>query len=224
VVAANYSDVTGGGHLWVTSDGGVSWTDISGNLPDEPVWSIAVLPGPGQNILYVGAEDGVYISSDGGTTWDRAGQGLPNVQVRQLELNTGLGILAAATHGRGLWELEISTQAPQPHRPVANRPGIADGEVVGWWGGDTPKAPPYAVTTSPPHHLTTLPVLDGPNGTGTPLDRTSVQQYFKKFGEEQSDYALSSHRDQSPFPSDLGWTDVVGTRWHSAIPGELSTV
>jgi photosystem II stability/assembly factor-like uncharacterized protein len=104
-VAANYGDLTGGGHVWVTVDGGADWQDISGNLPDEPVWSIAVSP---SNTLYVGAEDGVYVSNDFGTSWDRFGGGLPNVQVRQLELNPNLGILAAATFGRGMWELDVS--------------------------------------------------------------------------------------------------------------------
>jgi len=104
-VAANYGDLTGGGHVFVTFDGGANWQDISGNLPDEPVWSIAVSP---SYAFYVGAEDGVYVSNDFGASWDRMGEGLPNVEVRQLELNTGLGILAAATFGRGMWQLEVS--------------------------------------------------------------------------------------------------------------------
>ena len=109
VVAASYGDATGGGHVWVTLDGGASWNDISGNLPDEPVWTVAIQPNPGQDILHVGADDGVYISYDLGTTWAREGQGMPNVQTHQLEVNTDLGILAAATYGRGLWELQLSS-------------------------------------------------------------------------------------------------------------------
>jgi photosystem II stability/assembly factor-like uncharacterized protein len=122
VVAANFSDITGGGHVWMTSDGGLSWNDITANLPDEPVWTIAIQPTTNQNILYVGAEDGVYISYDLGGSWSRLGQGMPNVQVHQLEVNTDLGILAAATYGRGMWELDISGQggAPSPHGTPAH--------------------------------------------------------------------------------------------------------
>jgi photosystem II stability/assembly factor-like uncharacterized protein len=109
VVAANFDDATGGGHVWATFDAGATWNDISGNLPDQPVWTIAIQPNPGQNILHVGGEDGVYISHDGGATWNREGMGMPNVQVHQLEVNTDLGILAAATYGRGLWELQLSS-------------------------------------------------------------------------------------------------------------------
>jgi hypothetical protein len=44
-----------------------------------------------------------------GTTWNRLGDGLPNVQVAELVLNPALGILAAGTYGRGLWELTLSS-------------------------------------------------------------------------------------------------------------------
>ncbi len=33
----------GFGHLWKTADGGVTWTDVSGNLPDVPLNDVLVL-------------------------------------------------------------------------------------------------------------------------------------------------------------------------------------
>ncbi len=42
-------------------------------------------------------------SSRAGAHWVRFGAGLPNVQVIELKLNTTLNILAAGTHGRGVW-------------------------------------------------------------------------------------------------------------------------
>src|SRR5262249_58707595 len=47
-------------------------------------------------------------SSNGGTIWTRFGSGLPNAQVFQIELNTGLNVIGAATHGRGAWEILTS--------------------------------------------------------------------------------------------------------------------
>lgn len=187
VVAANYGDVTGGGHVWVTNDAGATWTDLSGNLPDEPVWTIAVLQG--EDILYVGAEDGVYMSSDGGTTWDRAGQGLPNVQVRQLELNRGLGILAAATFGRGLWELEIPMQAAPPSRRGTDRP-----EILGLLVESMSTINPLAKVEP----LTFDSHAFGPAGTNTlrPLDGASVQQYFT--GAREDGGSARSERVQEP--------------------------
>jgi photosystem II stability/assembly factor-like uncharacterized protein len=89
-----------GGHVFKTTNGGTTWTDISAGLPDLPTWAVALdLTG---GTLYVGNDTGVYLSSDGGQNWARLGTGLPNVQVHQLENNQTLGILGAATFGRGL--------------------------------------------------------------------------------------------------------------------------
>jgi hypothetical protein len=47
---------------------------------------------------------------------------LPRVQVHELEYQAGLGILAAATHGRGMWQLEVVTPPlPAPPRIEATR-------------------------------------------------------------------------------------------------------
>jgi hypothetical protein len=122
-------DRFGGGHVFKTTDGGLSWTDISGDLPDLPTYTLAL--DPRSNTLYVGTDDGVYVSVNQGNTWSRFGVGLPHAQVRDLELNTNLQILAAGTHGRGLWEILLpspegsggarsplaSEPAPLPSRP-----------------------------------------------------------------------------------------------------------
>ncbi len=107
-VMAVINGFTTGGNVFGSPDGGVTWFNDTSNLPNEPVWSIqmdaAVIGG-----FYVGADDGVYKTTSGGASWTRFGTGLPNVQVYQIEYNPTLGILGAATHGRGVWE--ISTAA-----------------------------------------------------------------------------------------------------------------
>ncbi len=97
------------GHVFKTVNGGGVWTNISGNLPVEPVWSLQIDPSAA-GTLYVGADDGVYATTNGGTTWARFGAGLPHAQAVQIELNSTLHILGAATHGRSMWE--ILTSAP----------------------------------------------------------------------------------------------------------------
>jgi photosystem II stability/assembly factor-like uncharacterized protein len=93
-----------GGHVYRSLNGGVSWTNISGNLPNLPAYTL-VLEG---STLFVGNDDGVYESATSGI-WNRLGDALPNVQVRDLALNQTLGILAAGTHGRGMWELSLGS-------------------------------------------------------------------------------------------------------------------
>lgn len=95
-----------GGHVFRTDDAGVSWTDISGNLPNLPAYSIAVDTRATPNVLYVGTDSGVWVSRDSGVSWAVFGVDLPNAQVVQLKLNERLNILAAATHGRGVFEIQ----------------------------------------------------------------------------------------------------------------------
>ena len=92
-----------GGTVFSTTNGGTTWTKISGNLPKEPVWSLQI--GSVSGTLYVGADDGVYATTNFGATWSRFGTGFPHAQVFQIELNSSLHILAAGTHGRGMWEI-----------------------------------------------------------------------------------------------------------------------
>jgi photosystem II stability/assembly factor-like uncharacterized protein len=94
------------GNVFKTTNGGANWSSIRGNLPNLPAWSFQL--DASHNVYYAGLDDGVYFSSDGGTTWTRFGSGLPNAQVFQIELNTGLGVLGVATHGRGAWEILTS--------------------------------------------------------------------------------------------------------------------
>ena len=124
VTSANFSDLTGGGHVWMTTKGGApnSWINISGSgatgLPDTPVWSIQEQPGAngGLPVLYVGTDLGVYISTNEGQTWAKLGPGLgqpgalPNVQVRSMDLylnpsNPAQNLLLVGTFGHGAYEI-----------------------------------------------------------------------------------------------------------------------
>jgi hypothetical protein len=92
------------GHVFKTTTGGTSWTDISTALPDTPTYSIALDTRSG-TVIYVGTDIGVYASANGGTSWVRFKTGMPNAEVRELEVVPNLNVLAAGTHGRGLWEI-----------------------------------------------------------------------------------------------------------------------
>lgn len=107
----NSNEFSLSGNVFRTTDGGVTWISISGNLPGEPVWSLQIDPTTNPHTLYIGADDGVYVSTDLGTSWSRFGTGLPNAQAVQLEFNRNLHLLGVATHGRGMWEIE-TTPAP----------------------------------------------------------------------------------------------------------------
>ncbi len=101
------------GHVFETTDGGASWTDISGNLPNIPVNDIVVDPDIA-GTLYVATDIGVLTTSNAGPgdTWTPINAGLPNVAVLSLKLNEASRILRAGTHGRSAWDLFVPGNLP----------------------------------------------------------------------------------------------------------------
>jgi uncharacterized repeat protein (TIGR01451 family) len=100
------------GHVFKTTDGGASWTDISGNLPDNPVNSITLDPSY-PNTLYAATDVGPFVTYNGGAKWSALGSGFPIVAIDQIDLDPSHRVLAAGTHGRGAWRLN-DTSAPVP--------------------------------------------------------------------------------------------------------------
>lgn len=98
------------GHVFRTNNGGATWTDISGGLPNIPVNDILVDPDvPGA--LYLATDVGVYESADNSLTWVPLGTGLPNVAVTSLRLHPPSRILRAGTLGRGAWDIQLTNFA-----------------------------------------------------------------------------------------------------------------
>jgi photosystem II stability/assembly factor-like uncharacterized protein len=95
------------GHVFMTTNTGSTWTDISGDLPNTPVNDIVVDPtAPGT--IYIGADVGVFYTTNSGATWATLVTGLPRVAVLGLALQVQSHILWAATHGRSMWSVSVS--------------------------------------------------------------------------------------------------------------------
>jgi uncharacterized protein (TIGR03437 family) len=101
------------GHVFKSTDGGNTWTDISANLPNLPVDDLVVDPDL-PNTVYIGTDAGVMATGDGGVTWATLGTGFPNVVVQSLVLHRGSRTLRAATHGRSVWDYPLGTVASAP--------------------------------------------------------------------------------------------------------------
>lgn len=100
----------GSGRVFKSTDAAESFVDISGNLPDVPVFWLTQRG----NQLLAGTQIGVFISSDlDGTTWAPLGKGLPNVPVMQLAQHPGdFGLVLAATFGRGIQQYCFPGESP----------------------------------------------------------------------------------------------------------------
>jgi hypothetical protein len=93
-------------HVYKTTDGGTSWIDISGNLPEIPVNEILTLPGKAD--YFVATDIGVYHSIDGGASWELFGANFPNVIVSDLRYHEATQTLLAGTFGRGMLSIDVS--------------------------------------------------------------------------------------------------------------------
>jgi hypothetical protein len=94
-------------YVWKSSDFGETWEDISGNIPLGPVNVIREDP-VDRNILYVGTDVGVYVTKDGGKTWNVLGKNLPSCYVHDLIIHPRDNIIVIATHGRGMWAIDVN--------------------------------------------------------------------------------------------------------------------
>jgi len=109
-------------HLYRSTTGGASWTNISSNLPNVPANAVLVDPNDA-NTLYVAMDSGVYVTTTVTTCtttncWSIYGISLPNSPVVALAAATGMatgdgrtGELRAATYGRGIWQIPLLTAA-----------------------------------------------------------------------------------------------------------------
>ena len=85
---------------------GRSWRSISANLPERDVLWRVVQDHVNPNLLFVGAETGVFFTVDGGRRWTRLAGGLPTIAFRDLVIQTRENDLVGATFGRSFYILD----------------------------------------------------------------------------------------------------------------------
>ncbi|HVS65097.1 MAG TPA: hypothetical protein VMT85_16525 [Thermoanaerobaculia bacterium] len=93
------------GNVWTTDDAGASWQDLSGSLPDAPVRCLAIHPRR-PTYLYLGTELGIFTSEDRGANWSPTNEGPTNCPVSDLIWMAET--LVCATHGRGMFSIDLS--------------------------------------------------------------------------------------------------------------------
>jgi hypothetical protein len=91
--------------LYNPATGKATWKDISANLGDQPITSVAYDGKTGN--LYAGTDFGVNVLPAHGKNWIPAAKNLPMVAVYGLTLSPNGRVLYAATHGRGAWSLSL---------------------------------------------------------------------------------------------------------------------
>ena len=93
-------------YLFKSTDYGKTWQNITGNIPCGPINVVREDPA-NRNILYVGTDLGVYVSINGGKSWHVLANGLPTTFVHDLIIHPRDDIMVIATHGRGVWAMDV---------------------------------------------------------------------------------------------------------------------
>jgi photosystem II stability/assembly factor-like uncharacterized protein len=111
-------------HVFMTTDGGSNWRDISGDLPDRPLMAVVINKNTRPHAIVVAGLGGVFESLNEGESWHVLGTGFPNVLVMSLALDTSVdpSLLVAATWGRSVFSMNLEN--PPPPRPPP--PGRVD--------------------------------------------------------------------------------------------------
>lgn len=100
-------------NVWVSTNGGTSWTGIDGNLPNMPVrWALFH---PDDNAkAFIATETGVWetdLINGSGTVWN-ANATFPNVRTDMIKYRSSDRTIVAGTHGRGIWTATVSSALP----------------------------------------------------------------------------------------------------------------
>jgi hypothetical protein len=111
------NDQLGTGHLYRSTDGGETFTDISGNLPDSPA-SWVELRG---DQLLLGTDVGAFASQPGasyGTPRFAPLKNIPAAPISSVALKPGDPNKAViAVFGRGVWTYDFASKLPVPVEP-----------------------------------------------------------------------------------------------------------
>jgi photosystem II stability/assembly factor-like uncharacterized protein len=158
-------------HLYETTDGGSTWTSISGNLPNAPVEDVAL--DDADNLIVAATDLGVYYLRDPAdlplapTSWHGLGTLLPQTPDMDLKIDGTGTNLFVGTFGRGIYYLPLPKDTTAPTTTASLSPS----PVNGWY---------------PANPTVTLSALDDANGSGVEetdyqLDGGPTQAYSAPF-------------------------------------------
>jgi len=94
--------------VFASEDYGATWRSITNGLPRGSTRILREdLVNP--DILYLGTEFAIWVSVDRGGSWTRLNANLPTVAIHDIAQHPTAGEIVAATHGRSLWILDVTT-------------------------------------------------------------------------------------------------------------------
>lgn len=104
-----YSGYRNNTKVFKSTNGGITWSNITGSLPNVPVNCIVYSDDDRSvdDAIYVGTDIGVFYRNNTLGDWIPFNTGLPVVEVTDLKINASGGLLRAGTYGRGIWQTAL---------------------------------------------------------------------------------------------------------------------
>ena len=122
-----------GTHVFVSDDRGATFYSMADTLPGRAVCHSFAEDPRNKELLFLGTEHGVWASLDRGYNWLRLANGMPNVSVRELVIQDRDSDLVAATHGRGVFALDIEGLRQLGERVVERGAWLAQAQPAYLW-------------------------------------------------------------------------------------------
>lgn len=120
-------------NIYISLDGGTTWTQKEGNLPDIPVWSILLNPNKTGEAI-IGTEAGIYGTDNifaASPVWTAYTTGIGFVKMRNLRYRASDKMIMAVTHGRGVFTSDAwSKNLPIPAFGTSKRDVCANQSVT----------------------------------------------------------------------------------------------
>lgn len=221
-------------NVWVSTDGGTTWTGVDGNLPNMPVRWCMFEPNDNSRAI-IATETGVWETSllDGANTAWIPSLNFPSVRTDMLAFRSSDGTLAAATHGRGIFTTVVSGSVTCNNPAGLTTTSISSSSAVVSWTPVT-GAQSYDVDYHVNGDTSWTNAATGTANTSVSLTGLSASTLYEwrvvtNCSGGSSNYSSAQFTTSAPFtcnpPSGLASTGITGTTaiisW-GAVSGALN--
>ncbi len=125
---SSFGDQENAARVLMSTDGGLTFSDISQGLPAFPVTDLVCVPGEEDEMFLANDVNVYYTNKNLNNVWSLYDNGLPTGMMRDLEYHYKDRKLFVATTGRGIWETEL------PCDSISSTPTTISGNVL--WESD----------------------------------------------------------------------------------------
>ena len=120
-------------YIFKSEDRGRTWQSISGDLPKGTIiWAIKQ-DHVDSNLLFIGAEFGLYFSYNKGENWIELSGGVPTISFRDIELHERDDDLVGASFGRGFYVLDDYSPLRKIKEVISSEQNALFAVRDAWW-------------------------------------------------------------------------------------------